>query len=205
MCIGYLLERESISDKSSPFRECIDQWNTENIEEMISFFWSQREYLLDKEGSSDQANQLELASKQEARILDFWRVVHGLLCTKVGYSEGEQKVASDLTRLSCYLDALDAETLNWLTFSAKYVDKNFNSSFFIEYLLRLCDPNPHEVGSVYIEMLNSTTPMYDQKHIRSIVTKLYERGETAAANRICNIYGSRGIEFLRDIYELYNR
>lgn len=204
LCIGYLLEKESIGDKSSPFRECIDQWNTENIEEMISFFWSQREYLLDKEGSSSQANQSELASKQKARILDFWRVLYGLLCTKVGYSEGEQKVASDLTRLSCYLDALDAETLNWLTFSAKYVDKNFNSSFFIEYLLRLCDPNLHEVGSVYIEMLNSTTPMYDQKHIRSIVTKLYEGGETAAANRICNIYGSRGIEFLRDIYEQHN-
>jgi len=204
LCIGYLLEKESIGDKSSPFRECIDQWNMENIEEMISFFWSQREYLLDKEGSSSQANQLELASKQKARILDFWRVVYGLLCTKVGSSEAEQKVASDLTRLSCYLDALDAETLNWLTFSAKYVDKNFNSSFFIEYLLRLCDPNPHEVGSVYIEMLNSTTPMYDQKRIRSIVTKLYERGEAVAANRICNIYGSRSIEFLRDIYEHYN-
>jgi hypothetical protein len=205
LCIGYLLEKESIGDKSSPFRECIDQWNMENIEEMISFFWAQREYLLDKEGSSSQANQLELASKQKARILDFWRVVYGLLCTRVGSSEGEQKVASDLTRLSCYLDALDAETLNWLTFSAKYVDKNFNSSFFIEYLLRLCDPNPHEVGSVYIEMLNSTTPMYDQKHIKSIVTKLYKQGETAAANRISNIYGSRGIEFLRDIYEHYNR
>ena len=204
LCIGYLLEKESIGDKSSSFRECIDQWDTENIEEMISFFWSQREYLLDKEGSSSQANQSELASKQKARILDFWRVVYGLLCSKVGYSEGEQKVASDLTRLSCYLYALDAETLNWLTFSAKYVDKNFNSSFFIEYLLRLCDPNPHEVGSVYIEMLNSTTPTYDQKHIRSIVTKLYERGETAAANRICNIYGSCGREFLRDIYEHYN-
>jgi len=182
----------------------MDRWNTENIKEMISFFWSQREHLLDKEAGSGQATQLELASKQKARILDFWRVLYGLLRTKVEYTEGEQKVASDLTRLSCYLDALDAEALDWLTFSAKYVDKNFNSSFFIEYLLRLCDPSPPQVGIVYIEMLNGTTPIYDQKHIRSIVTKLYERGETAAANRICNIYGSRGIEFLRDIYEHYN-
>jgi hypothetical protein len=201
LCIGYLIEKESISSKLSPFRECIDQWNTEDINEMISFFWSQREYLLEKEGSGGTANQLELANKQRPRILDFWKVLYNLLRTKAGYSEGEQKVASDLVRLSCYLEGIDAETLNWLMFSAMYVEKNYNSSFFIEYLLRLSDPNPHEVGIVYVEMLNAATPVFDQNNIRNIVTKLYERGEAASANRICNIYGNRGIEFLRDIYE----
>jgi hypothetical protein len=204
LCIGYLLEKENIGDESSYFHKGIDRWNIENIIEMISFFWSQREYLLDKETSGSQASQLELASKQKSRILDFWRVLYGLLRTRVEYTEGEQKVASDLTRLSCYLDALDEEALDWLTFSAKYVDKNFNSPFLIEYLLRLCDVSPSEVGIVYIEMLNGTTPIYDQKHIINVVTKLYERGEADVANRICNIYGSRGIDFLRDIYEHYS-
>jgi len=70
--------------------------------------------------------------------------------------------------------------------------------------LRLCDPNPHEVGAVYLEMLNAATPVFDRNNIKSIVTKLYEGGEAAGANRICNIYGDRGVEFLRDIYEQHN-
>jgi len=204
LCIGYLLEKESITDESSPFRKCIDRWNTEDIGELISFFWLQREFLLVKDSSGEQGNQLELAIRQRARILDFWRLVYKILGAKVDYSEGEQKVASDLIRLSCYLEAIDAETLDWLTFSAAYVEKNYNSSFFIEYLLRLCDPNPHEVGAVYLEMLNAATPVFVRNNIKSIVTKLYEGGEAAGANRICNIYGDRGVEFLRDIYEQHN-
>ena len=53
-------------------------------------------------------------------------------------------------------------------------------------------------------MLSVFTPDFDQQHIRSIMEFLYELkdGETTdSANKICNIYGSRGQEFLRDIYE----
>jgi hypothetical protein len=91
-----------------------------------------------------------------------------------------------------------------IVFSAKFADKNFNSSFFIEYLLRLCDVSPSQVGEIYIAMLESSTPVFDQKIIRAIVTKLYESGQVDTANRISNIYGGRSIEFLRDIYEHYN-
>jgi len=53
-------------------------------------------------------------------------------------------------------------------------------------------------------MLDKITPDYDQKHIRSIVEFLYNAGAEESANKICNIYGSRGYEFLRDIYEKYS-
>jgi len=52
-------------------------------------------------------------------------------------------------------------------------------------------------------MLDKITPDYDQKHIRPIVEFLYA-GAEESANKICNIYGSRGYEFLRDIYEKYS-
>jgi hypothetical protein len=204
LCIGYLLEKEDLRDIGSPFHKCLDQWNTEDILEMIWFFWTQREYLVEKETSNTQADQVELVSKQRARILDFWRVVFEVLRNKGEYSESEEKIASNLATLSCYLEALDDENLEWLKLSAKYVEKNFNSSFFIEYLLRLCDVSISQVGIVYLEMLEHNTPTYHQDHIRSIVTKLYEAGEIEAANKICNIYGGRNVEFLRDIYEGYN-
>jgi hypothetical protein len=52
-------------------------------------------------------------------------------------------------------------------------------------------------------MLEKITPDYDKKHIRLIVEFLYNAGDKDRADKICNIYGSRGHEFLRDIYEKY--
>ncbi len=204
LCVGYLLEREDLRDERSPFHICIAQWKSNDIIEMISFFWTQREYLVEKETSNTQVNQVELVRKQKARILDFWRFIFEVLNSSGKYAESEEKIASDLARLSCYLETIDDDNIEWLKLSAKYVEKNFNSSFFIEYLLRLCDVSISQVGVVYLEMLEYNTPIYHQDHIRSIVTKLYEAKETEAANRICNIYGSRNFEFLRDIYESYN-
>jgi len=34
---------------------------------------------------------------------------------------------------------------------------------------------------------------------------LYNSNASDSANKICNIYGSRGYEFLRDIYEKHNK
>jgi len=53
-------------------------------------------------------------------------------------------------------------------------------------------------------MLKKGTPDHDKKHIRSIIEFLYNAGAQENADKICNIYGSRGNEFLRDIYEKYN-
>ena len=205
LCVGYLLEKERLDDECSPFCKCLDIWNTETVTEIIWFFWSQREFLVSHETNNGQDNQQETASKQKTRILDFWRFIYGILKTKAILTENEQKVASELVKLSCYLDILNIESIEWLTFSVKYVEKNLNSAFLIEYLLRLCDVSSSKVGSVYVSMLDNSTPVYDQKNIKIIVTKLYESGEIDIANRICNIYGSRGVEFLRDIYRLNNK
>ena len=37
-----------------------------------------------------------------------------------------------------------------------------------------------------------------------LVEFLYNSGTTENANKICNLYGSRGPEFLRDIFEKYS-
>ncbi|MDD5703475.1 MAG: toll/interleukin-1 receptor domain-containing protein [Dehalococcoidales bacterium] len=204
LCIGYLLEKEEVGDQTSPFQTCLDSWDIETLTQIIWFFWIQREYLVDKEAREIQTNQQDIIKKQTDRILKFWRYIYGILKSKGTLTENEKKFASDLSRLSCYVKALDPETLEMIVFSAKYVDKNFNSSFFIEYLLRLCDVSPSQVGEIFIVMLDSSTPVFDQKIIRAIVTILYQSGQVDVANKISNIYGGRGIEFLRDIYELYN-
>ena len=61
------------------------------------------------------------------------------------------------------------------------------------------------IGEIYLKMLEKITPDYDKKHIRSIIEFLYNAGAQENANKICNIYGSRGYEFLRDIYEKHTK
>jgi hypothetical protein len=60
------------------------------------------------------------------------------------------------------------------------------------------------IGEIYLKMLEKITPDFDKKHIRSTVEFLYNTGTQEDADKICNIYGSRGYEFLRDLYEKYN-
>ncbi|APH11914.1 hypothetical protein ASJ33_01470 [Dehalococcoides mccartyi] len=204
LSIGYLLEKEEIDDQASPFHACLAPWNTESLTEIIWFFWIQREHLVDKDTQEIQTDQQDIVKRQTARILKFWRYIYDILKGKNTLTESEKKLASDLCRLTCYIKVLDPDTFEMIIFSAKFADKNFNSSFFIEYLLRLCDTSPSQVGEVYIAMLDSSTPVFDQKIIRATVTKLYESGQVDAANKISNIYGGRNIEFLRDIYEQYN-
>lgn len=93
--------------------------------------------------------------------------------------------------------------------SAQHVNLDFNSPFFIESLDELKDKGDKVesgkyVGNILLKMLDVYTPDFDQKHIRSVVEFLCEvkdGGTTDSANKICNIYSRRGLEFLRDIYE----
>lgn len=112
-----------------------------------------------------------------------------------------KKLLSDLTKLTIFLDNIDSENSKWLLRSAPYVEIDFNSSFFIEYLDKFEDEESIKfIGKIFLEMLSETTPDYDQKHIISIVNKIYLVDKTEAG-KICSIYGSRGYEFLRPIYE----
>jgi hypothetical protein len=204
LCIGYLLEKETLDDDTSPFFRILDRRNTETLTRIIWFFWSQREFLIYKDPGEMEIAQQEIKNKQITRILVVWRYMFGVLKSKATPTEDDQKLASELTKLTCYLSDLNNESFEWVTFSAKFVDKNHNSPFFIEYLLRLCATSPAQVGKTYISMLENSTPIFDQKNIISLVTKLFEYNQFDLANKICNIYGGRGVEFLRDIYESFN-
>jgi len=199
ICIGYLRGHEALDATEGLFRKIIDEWRPEQIREVIGFFWMQRDSLNEKTKENE---------KMKGKIIEFWKLLYDKYKGKDegSLSPDDKHILSVVSKLSAILPKIDAESYEWLMASAPYVHEDFNSPFFIEYLDELKDKGDRSetvkyIGNVYLEVLNKFTPDYDQAHIRSIVEFLYIADGTDSASRICNIYGARGHEFLRSIYE----
>lgn len=207
IALGYLGERESLGEKVSLFKKVIERWRYPELKEIVSYFWSESEVLLRE---AKERKEAEENRKVKDRIVKFWQWTYeqkNMIKDKLKKDYGN--LLSDLSRLTRILDKIDSENYEWLLLCAPYVDKDFNSSFFIEYLnlKKFEDKESLEfVGKIFLKMLSKTTPYFDQKHITSIVRKLYEFGYETEADKICNTYGSEGYyKFLRQTYEEFHR
>jgi hypothetical protein len=152
------------------------------------------------------------ARRIRKQILEFWKAIYQRYQVKEDeeLDKNDKLLLSKLSKLTVFLHEIDEDNLQWLLQVAPYVKEDFSSPFFIEYLDRLKDSGDKAktagyIGTVFLTMLDHFTPDYDEAHIRSIIEFIYQAGLTEKANTICNIYGSRGHKFLRDIYEKYNR
>ena len=199
ICIGYLRDRGKLDDPGSLFKKVIAAWKPEQIKLIIGFFWMQRASLRVPSEEND---------KIRIKIIEFWRLLYQryTVMSEDTLSREDKQILSATSKLASLLPQIDTESYKWLLLSAPYVHEDYNSAFFIEYLDNLKDKGDRNetanyIGDIYLKMLEKITPDFDQKNILSIVEFLYSSGAADSANSICNIYGSRGYEFLRDIYE----
>ncbi len=199
ICIGYFRDHEKLDEPDSLFRKIIDAWKHDQIKEIIGFFWMQRDFLT---GSSEENE------KMKGKIIEVWRQLYRKYKGKdeKPLTQEDKKILSSVSKLAVFLPKIDTESYDWLMLSAPYVHENFNSSFFIKYLDELKNKGDSKetakyIVEIYLKMLEKITPDFDQRHIRSIIEFLYNSGAQKNASKICNIYVSRGQEFLRDIYE----
>lgn len=194
--LGYLLGEESLHGNSL-FRVLLNKWNQNQIKEIINYFWMQNE-------------NVEINKKKEERIkiVEFWRwIFNKKFKNKSNLTKKDKEILSELSKLTIFLNKIEAETSKWLLASAHFVHKNFNSPNFIECLDKLKDRNKDNIkyiGEIFLKMIKDFNPDYDQVHIASIVDSLYESKDNVSADKICNIYGERGYEFLRETYEKYH-
>jgi hypothetical protein len=184
--VAYLHGEEGLDENESLFTHILRQWREKDISHIIWFFWTLRE---------------ERDEKMQNRVLEFWK----WCSNRIGENkENNANVLSDLNQLAVFLEKIDEEKKSWLMQSAPYVEEKYHATFFLEYLDRLASNHPREVGEIYEQMLSRCVPEYPLENVRSIVTKLYEAGVAEAANRICDTYYGKGLEFLRDLYDKYN-
>jgi len=205
LAVGYLRGVENLS-ADSLFGIMLEGWEPSQVIEVIDFFWTQRGYFEKVADSGD----IEI-KKQNDRIIDFWRYIFSKYKDKKEINEDDKKILSSVSRLTKFLPKIDAENISWLMLSARYVNVNFNSPFFIESLDGLKNKgNKIEsakfIAKIFLEMLNEFTPDFDEKHIKSIVENLYTAGDESTkdlADKICDVYARKRFEFLTDIWEKY--
>ena len=191
VCIGYLIGKENLTENGSLLFILLEDWNSKDILEMISYFWMLR-------------RAEELSDKHIEKIILFWDFIFTHYKNKIELCNDDKNILASIAKLAVFLDRIDERNFEWLKLSVKYLSNNF-SSFFIEYLDKLVDNSPNEAGLVYLEILeNDIYPDYDEKHIKSIVYKLYNNHQKDIADEICNLYGSKGLNFLRDIFDENN-
>ncbi len=199
IALGYLLEQEDINNPESLFRKVLDAWDPEQILNIVSFFWSDQKYIGDEK---------EESKKIVDKIIFFWKWVYSNKCkekSEADITDDDKKIQSDLARLTVFLPGINEEYSKWLMLATPYANENYNSSFFVEYLDKFDDAESiGHVGKIFLKMLKHFIPDFRQEHIRSIVEKLYKNDYKDDADKICNIYGMKGDEFLRDLYERYN-
>lgn len=201
LSLGYLRGNATLEDNCL-FGKLIHDGNLDHLKEVVDFFWMQRR-IAENDGPHNQ----EIIAK----VIGFWRWLYERFSDKtVGeYSREEKSLLSNISRLAVFLPQIDDENSKWLLQALPFANVNHHAYSVIEELDHLKDKGePVEsaahIGLLYLMMLDSFTPDYDQEHIRSIVVFLYENGNKEAADKICNIYGARGLQFLRDIFEKYN-
>ncbi|MCK5533819.1 hypothetical protein KAI68_01790, partial [bacterium] len=124
-------------------------------------------------------------------------------------SKEDKEILSNLSKLTVFLSKIDSKNFNWLmkTASCSYI--YFPAAFFVEYLEERKDKGEgvKYIGKIFLKMLEGYTPEFRKEDIYSIVEFLYKSKDKKIkkeANEICNIYGKRGIDFLRKLWKKNN-
>ena len=186
ICTGWIEDSETLDDKTSLIYQLINSENPNHLSHLIHFFWRQRD---------------NLSEKIRAKVRPTWRALYESLSQKDDIGKyGE--VLSKLTGWVALVDTIDAEVLKWLKMSTQHISGLTDSAFFVEDLLPHATKTPAEVGNIYLGMLSHNIyPYHDQEHIQEIIRALYRTEHKEVADRICNLYGEAGFDFLRSLYD----
>lgn len=188
ICVSYIEGWEKLDDNGSLIQTILERQNIQELNEIIRYI---------------ETFNHEITEDKMTRIRELWKVLYEILKEKQTETE-YKRLISNISRWISLIKQIDKEILEWLKFSARIVEVNYNSSIFIENLARLVDSYPREVGLIYLEILNSGVyPIFDEKDIKHIVTRLYELGQKGSAHRIYVLYMSQNKPFLKPIYEKF--
>ena len=184
--LGWVEGFETLADETSLIYQLVSSENPNLLSTLIHSFWKKRD---------------DLPEEMRVKVIPTWRALYESLSQKEDIGKYEA-VLSKLSGWVALVDTIDAEVLKWLKMSTQYIRGLTDSAFFVEELLPHATKTPAEVGEIYLGMLtHNVYPYHDQEHIQGIVRVLYRTGHKEGADRICNLYGEAGFDFLRSLYD----
>ena len=184
--LGWVEEFETLADETSLIYQLVNSENPNLLSTLIHSFWKKRD---------------DLPEEMRVKVIPTWRALYESLSQKEDIGKYEA-VLSKLSGWVALVDTIDAEVLKWLKMSTQHIRGLTDSAFFVEELLPHATKTPAEVGDIYLGMLtHNVYPYHDQEHIQEIIRALYKTGHREVADRICNLYGTAGFDFLRALYD----
>ena len=204
--IAYLRGIENLEEDNSLFRIILNKWDPVQIQQVIDFFWMERDYFIEKEDDETEVPETEEIITIKNRIIEFWRWICNKYKNMQKLNEEDKKIMAELSKLTIYLPEINAENYEWLKLSAQNINCGFESSFFIEYLDKLKEKGKsvEYIGDIFLKILENCLPVFREGNIISIVEFLYKNGKKEEADKICTIYGRSENYFLKEIWNKYN-
>ena len=196
ICTGWIEDSETLDDKTSLIYQLIHS-GSPNLLAGVVYFFSRR---------AD-----NLSDKVKVKVMPAWRALFEVL-SKVGDITAYQKVSCPLLGWLELVDSINVEVLGWIKYSIEDIDKipgyGMVLSRFIKALRKHAPRTPQLVGEIYLQIPQRI--MWDLRvekdDIIATVRILYNNnGYKNIADAICNRFGESGVDFLRPVYEEYQR
>jgi len=190
--LAYLIGKESIDNKFGNLYKLLKKGDVGDIEIMVDFFWDQREMILNDKVMRE-------------KVLSFWKWLFDARYGKNNdFDSKEISVLAKLAKFGVFLRNIDNQAFEWLIMSMPHVE-GFESSYILMYLAKLDEKQSIRYGGqLLLKMVESRKIDYEKDIVLSIVKKLYKNSEKEVANGICNAFGVRGDDSLREIYDEFN-
>ena len=194
ICIGWIKEWETLGDEESLIYQLVNSKNPDFLSALVHFFFRHRS---------------NLSEKAKSKVKPAWGALFEVLSQNSGVAE-YQPILGSLSEWLSLIDVIDAEVLKWVKLSIKYVDRSpqpVNLEAFIQALLKNASKMPEEVGEIYLgipeNLLSRLWPGIPE--ITQTVEILYNRQHKKIADAVCNRFGEVGLDFLKELYEEYQR
>jgi hypothetical protein len=188
--IGYFAGWDNLDSDQSLIKKLILSRNYELLKKIPYFIWGLRDKVDDK---------------KKTKIKRLWSELYDMVKSDIR-SKKAKSLASDLSKWLVFLDEITDEDFNHLMLSAKYINEEWNSSFFIEYLDKHVASNPKKVGQIFLEIINNDVyPDFEREHVVSIVDTLFKKNESKISRIICNSYLKKGYNFLNEVFIKYTK
>lgn len=182
--VAYLNNDESLDDNESLISKIFNDFNEHDLAEIIVFFWMQRDGDLDTE--------------KKDKVIQFWVKCREIISGKEDQHKG---LLSKLSRLTTFITELNEMTHPLVAQAAPYVAKDYNTSWFLEYMTKISISSPHATGDILKDSIGQWGPVFDDRELKVCLETLRDKGAIEQAREICNLKNVRHFRWIKDFYE----